>query len=814
MWRRSILTAGIVVMLMTTVALLQERRGPRRDGLGGPGPLPNSTAELVGAGEVQRELGFTEAQQKLVDQWLADAQDQFRASFGNFNFQELRELTDEDREKRFTEMRARAEEAVRKSDEQLAKILDAKQIERLNQLRLQREGLAAFGRPEVAKQLRLTDEQQEKIRELRTDPSAFFGPPEQRQQVQDEVLATLTDDQRAKWKELIGKEIRFPESRGPFGGFGPPGGGPGGPMSRERKIVAQFDKDGDGRLNADERKVARELLKNDRGRGGRGPGFGPPGGFGGGGPGGRPGGRGGEPGQPGPRVSPDNVTPIADALLYDPSVLRTLFFEFESDDWEAELADFHGTDVEVPATLTVDGKKYPNVGVHFRGMSSYMMVPAGSKRSFNVAIDFADAKQRLYGYKTLNLLNAHEDPSFLSTPLYSHIARQYIAAPKANFVKVVINGESWGVYVNAQQFNKEFTDENFKSTKGARWKVSGSPGGDGGLRYLGENLDEYKRRFEIKSGDNEKDWKALATLCRVLNETPPGRLDAALKPMLDIDGVLWFLALDVALINNDGYWTRASDYSIYRDPKGVFHIVPHDMNEAFHGAMMFGPGGGSLGGPGGFGPPGAFGPPGSGFGGPGRGEDRDRGPGDDAARRDESQRGRDDRKAPDDRRPRDGQRPNDDRPREGSDRRGGPEGRRGGDGPRGPGAGPRGGGIELDPLVGLDDTRKPLRSRLLAVPSLRAKYLDHVRTIAEQSLDWKKLGPVVEQYRELIEKEVEADTRKLTSFAAFQQAIGASSSPTPEGRRPQLSVKSFVEQRRNYLLNHAEIKQAASAPEK
>ena len=61
--------------------------------------------------------------------------------------------------------------------------------------------------------------------------------------------------------------------------------------------------------------------------------------------------------------------------LYEPTVLRTLFLDFEDKDWEAELADFHSTDVEVPATLTVDGKKYPGVGVHFRGMSSYMAVP-------------------------------------------------------------------------------------------------------------------------------------------------------------------------------------------------------------------------------------------------------------------------------------------------------------------------------------------------------------------------------------------------------------------------------------------------------
>ena len=51
--------------------------------------------------------------------------------------------------------------------------------------------------------------------------------------------------------------------------------------------------------------------------------------------------------------------------------------------------------------------------------------------------------------------------------------------------------------------------------------------------------------------------------------------------MLDIEGVLWFLAVDLALSNSDGYWTRASDYNIYQDPKGKFHILPHDMNEAF-----------------------------------------------------------------------------------------------------------------------------------------------------------------------------------------------------------------------------------------
>lgn len=540
---------------------------------------------------------------------------------------------------------------------------------------------------------------------------------------------------------------------GPPPGFGP--GGPGGPMGQERKLVKQFDRDADGRLDKAERQAARNAMKKDRqggGRGGRGgrPGFGPPPGFGG-----------EEEPKPAPglHLTPADVPVIADKPLYDPSALRTLFLEFDDTDWEAQLADFYHSDVELPATLTVDGKKYPKVGVHFRGMSSFMMVREGQKRSLNVSLDFVDPRQRLYGYKTLNLLNSHEDPTFLHTILYLHIARNYIPAPRANFVKVVINGESWGLYVNVQQFDKIFLAESYPSSKGTRWKVRGSPGGGGGLDYIGDNVDAYKRRYEIKTEDKPSAWEGLIGLCKTLNQTPLDRLEEALKPILDIDGTLWFLALDNALVNNDGYWVRASDYSIFRDDQGKFHIIPHDTNETFQANA-------------------GFGPPGGGFGRGGRGGGRGGvgGPG-----------------------------------------AGGRGGFGGGPG-RGPGAmlGGRGGasGLELDPLVGLNDARKPLRSRLLAVPALRVRYLDHVRRIAEEWLDWDKLKPVVDQYRALIEKEVEADTRKLTSFAAFQNAVGdtpLTGSEPARGRSGQ-NLKTFAEGRRKFLLNYPAIKKAAPSP--
>ncbi|WP_417382443.1 CotH kinase family protein [Gimesia sp.] len=556
----------------------------------------------------------------------------------------------------------------------------------------------------------------------------------------------------------------------PFGAG--PGDHRGGPGGEEQKLVKQFDQDQDGMLNNAERQTARQYLKENppqqRGPGGPG-GFGPPHG--------ReadqqtprdPGRRSRRRGpmqqerpaaRTGKKISPADV-PAINADLYAPFVLRTIFVDFENKDWETELEAFHGSDVEVPATLTVDGQKYPDCGIHFRGMSSYMMVPQGYKRSLNISLDFLHEDQRLQGYKTLNLLNNSGDDSLLSTVLYSHLARKYMPAPKANLVRVVINGENWGIYTNAQQFNKDFLREHYPSAKGTRWKVSGSPRGGGGLDYRGEDPERYGYPYEMKDG-KQKSLKKLIELCRILDQTPPDQLQNALADKVDLDELLWFLALDNALCNADGYWIRASDYSIFLDKQDRFHFFPHDMNEAFRFAGR-GPG---------MGPPGHH-PPGF------RSREAGAGP-------------------------------------------------RGENPPAGPGlpfsaGGPPRGVFppanfdphranqnnnateQLDPLIGLDDPQKPLRSKLLAVPEIRAEYLKKIRIIAGD-LDWKELGPVVNQFRKLIAREVRQDTRKLGSYENFIKLTNSRiPTPTSAGHGPgghaAINLHQFAKQRSEYLL--------------
>jgi hypothetical protein len=409
-------------------------------------------------------------------------------------------------------------------------------------------------------------------------------------------------------------------------------------------------------------------------------------------------------GTPGAKLTPADVKSYpASVPLYDAGTLRTIFIDFEHPDWEQEIEAFYHTDVEVPATLRMDGKTYRDVGLGFRGNNSFGNVPAGLKRPLSITMDLV-REQDLLGHKSLNLLNANQDPTFLRSSLYLDVARDHIPAPKANLVRVVINGESWGVYVNQQTFSKEFVRETFGASGGTRWKSPNNSVG-GGLSYLGDSIAPYRKWYEQKGKDDTLAWRKLVTMTKVLNETPADQLEKALSPLLDIDATLKYLALDVALVNGDGYWRDGSDFNLYLSPQGKLVPFPHDANEGFRASGR----GGSV-----------------------------------------------------------------------------------------PGASP-------DPLTTLDDPNKALRHKLLAVPALRTRYLAYMGDIAEKWLDWRRLGPIVDGYRALIDDDIKADTRKHDTYEAFLAGIYGPTDGTPP---PPSSIKGFADLRRAALLSHPEIVKA------
>ena len=359
---------------------------------------------------------------------------------------------------------------------------------------------------------KLTDEQ----KRFDIDGNGRLSPEEDGLMLRITVLEAFTGSELSREEiEKLHNNPPPPPGGNPGQRVGPPpppgAGGRRGPRPPE-KLVESFDTDKDGKLTGDERKAVLEAR--------------------------------GEAYSPEQRAGTligdiqDDVkasissAPIDSPAFYDGETLRTLYLRFPDEDWYAQLNAFYRTDVEVPAELVVDGKVYSEVGVRFRGTSSYFTVQS-EKKSFNIAVDYGDDNQRLHGYKTLNLLNGHVDPSFLREVLYNRIARDYIPAMKSNFVKLVINGESWGVYINLQQFNKDFLEEWFGTRDGIRWKVG--PGG-GALTHTGNNISNYERTYQLKTGNVEDPWKKLIALTEVLDsKTTDAKLEKDLPSIFNID---------------------------------------------------------------------------------------------------------------------------------------------------------------------------------------------------------------------------------------------------------------------------------------
>ena len=277
------------------------------------------------------------------------------------------------------------------------------------------------------------------------------------------------------------------------------------------------------------------------------------------------------------------VASISAQDLYDESVMRDVYLEFQQANWWQQLESNYGTGVEIKGDMTVDGVTYPDVGVRFKGNTSYTR-PTTQKKSFNISLNSFVPGQDLMGYSTLNFNNAFMDPTFMREVLFSKVCRDYTSAAKGNFVHLIINNENWGVYANIQQLNRDFLEEWYATDTGDRFKVPSAMRNPGkaSLNWLGTNSTSYFQWYELKSAD-PAGYDRLVDLCNTLNNTPsgPGYLDA-IESILNLDRALWTLALENAFMDSDGYVHKGSDYALYRDDiHGRWNFLQRDANEAF-----------------------------------------------------------------------------------------------------------------------------------------------------------------------------------------------------------------------------------------
>lgn len=203
-----------LVLLMAGPAPAQRQRGQR--GQRGGGGL----AMLLLNKSVQDELKISTDQADKVRETISQVNAKYKEDLSK-----LRDLSEEERREKGRELRTKISDEVMKS---LAEVLKPEQVTRLKQIELQQRGIRAFTSEDVQKQLKLTDEQKEKIKSIteasQKEMRELFrgsgdGNPEEarkkitalRKDALDKALDVLNANQRKEWKAMTGEpfEVKF-----------------------------------------------------------------------------------------------------------------------------------------------------------------------------------------------------------------------------------------------------------------------------------------------------------------------------------------------------------------------------------------------------------------------------------------------------------------------------------------------------------------------------------------------------------------------------------------------------------------------------
>ncbi|MEE2886158.1 MAG: CotH kinase family protein [Planctomycetota bacterium] len=268
--------------------------------------------------------------------------------------------------------------------------------------------------------------------------------------------------------------------------------------------------------------------------------------------------------------------------LYDLTKVRSLYIQFSSANWYSQLVANRTTGAHLQGDVIVDSKLFQQIGVRMVGGDSFDGT-ASTKKPHSIKMDAFTKGQDLYGYDNINLHNGFNDPTMMREVISYEILREYMPAPRANWVDVYVNNVYWGLYINIQQVDKGMISDWFKGNDGNRYlaePTAAAGKGKSALQWLGTTLQNYQDAYDLKTGSPTNPYVDLQTLCNVLNNST--QLSTDLPQVFEVDRALWYLAHFNLVSNLNGYNPRGNGYYIYHDEQfDTLNVLPWDMGGAF-----------------------------------------------------------------------------------------------------------------------------------------------------------------------------------------------------------------------------------------
>jgi spore coat protein CotH len=241
-----------------------------------------------------------------------------------------------------------------------------------------------------------------------------------------------------------------------------------------------------------------------------------------------------------------------------------------------EQGDITGIEKYIPADVIIDGDTIHDVGIRFRGNSSYNH--PGTKKP--VQLDFNEyvSGQKYDGLKKLNLNNGYLDPTQIREKLFMEILRETgSAAPRVTFSRVYFNGEYIGIYKAMETINKEFLESYYQNDQGNLFKCEpNSP-----LNWEGPDQTAYYDNAELKTNETENDWSDFVNLIYTINFSG-NSFETNMRSKFNIDSYIRSWAMNNVFGNLDSYVYLPHNYYLYHDTiTDKFEWITWDASLAF-----------------------------------------------------------------------------------------------------------------------------------------------------------------------------------------------------------------------------------------
>lgn len=239
----------------------------------------------------------------------------------------------------------------------------------------------------------------------------------------------------------------------------------------------------------------------------------------------------------------------------------------------------------VRASVVVDGERWEEVGVRYKGNGTYMMSQGMDKRPLKLDFNRYVKGQKLRGLATLNLHNNVVDATYLHEALGYEVSRAFgVPAPRTAYARVYVTVPGrfertyLGLYTVVEQVNKDFLERWYGTRKGLLIK----PGSRDSFRDLGEAWAPYARSLNAQTEGSPAEQAQVMRFVRwVVSEEDTNR-GRELGEVTDLDSLARFLALNVGLSNLDSFLTLGQNYYAYVEPvTGRMHWWLWDLDNAW-----------------------------------------------------------------------------------------------------------------------------------------------------------------------------------------------------------------------------------------